>query len=204
LAKLVVGLAVCICISAAMMTGCLKEGKTADLTGRKILLIVSEEGFRDSELTDPRDYFLEAGASVEVASTDPSRATGVGGLTLDPDLGLDQARATDYDAVVFIGGPGSKTYLWNSQAAAKLAKDAYESQEVVAAICLSPVVLARAGILQGVSVTGFDDEELRGELGKAGAGYTGSGVEVDGKIVTANGPAAAKDFAAAIAQILAG
>ena len=204
MAKLVLRLAVGICISAAMMAGCLKEGKTADLAGRRILLIVSEEDFRDSELTDPRDYFLKAGASVEVASTDPSRATGVGGLSLNPDLGLEQANAANYDAVVFVGGPGSKTYLWNSQTAAELAKDAYESQKVVAAICLSPVVLARAGILQGVTATGFNDGELKDELQEAGANYTGREVEVDGRIVTANGPAAAKDFAAAIAEILRG
>jgi protease I len=187
-----------------MMAGCLKEEATADLSGMGILLIVSEKDFRDSELTDPRDYFLKAGASVEMASTDSSRATGVGGLTLDPDLGLEEAEATDYDAVVFIGGPGSKTYLWESKAAADLAKRAYESGEVVAAICLSPVVLARAGILQGVSATGFDDVELKDELERAGATYTGSEVEVDGRIVTANGPGAAKEFAAAIAQALEG
>lgn len=202
--RFVLGLVVGICISAAMMAGCMKEEATADLSGMRILLVVSEKDFRDSELTDPRDYFLKAGASVEIASTNSSRATGVGGLTLDPDLGLEGAEATDYHAVVFIGGPGSKTYLWDSQAAADLAKRAFESDKVVAAICLSPVVLARAGILQGVSATGFDDDELKDQLSKAGATYTGNKVEVDGRIVTANGPGAAKEFAAAIAQALKG
>ncbi len=198
------GLVSAACILTALAAGCLKEGRTMNLQGRTILLVVSEKDFRDSELLDPKDYFVKAGASVKIASTDPSKATGVGGLELHPDLGLEQAVATDYDAVVFVGGPGAKVYLWNNEAAAKLAKQAYESGKIAAAICLSPVVLAKAGILEGVKVTGFDDDQLRSELEAAGAIYTGKQVEVDGRIVTANGPAAAKDFAAAIAKAIEG
>ena len=67
-----------------------------------------------------------------------------------------------------------------------------ESGKLLGAICIAPVILARAGLLKGKKATVFIDgaDELR----ENGAIYTGNQIEVDGKIITANGPEAARLF----------
>ncbi|MBC7348303.1 MAG: DJ-1/PfpI family protein, partial [Clostridia bacterium] len=79
--------------------------------------------------------------------------------------------------------------------------EAAEQGKVLGAICLAPVTLANAGVLAGRKATVFSPEAKR--LEAAGAKYTGAGVEIDGRIVTASGPENAKDFGEAIAALLA-
>ncbi|MDD5086856.1 MAG: DJ-1/PfpI family protein, partial [Candidatus Nanoarchaeia archaeon] len=76
----------------------------------------------------------------------------------------------------------------------------YESGKITAAICIAPVILANAGVLDGKKATVFpsgkDDIMVRG------ADYTGEQVTQDGKVITANGPAAARSFGEAIVKEL--
>jgi protease I len=81
-----------------------------------------------------------------------------------------------------------------------LARDFYDSGKIVAAICLAPAILAKAGLLSGVKATCTPDEEEN--LVAGGAEYTGAPVEVDGKIVTGSGPDAARRFGEKIVELL--
>jgi protease I len=67
----------------------------------------------------------------------------------------------------------------------------------VAAICLAPVVLARAGILKGKKATYFNSPVSFREMKAGGAVLVDKAVVADSRIVTANGPAAATEFAGA-------
>ena len=66
----------------------------------------------------------------------------------------------------------------------------------MAAICLAPVVLARAGILKGKKATYYESTASFREMKAGGAVLVNKPVVADGRIVTANGPAASKEFAA--------
>ena len=76
------------------------------------------------------------------------------------------------------------------------------SAKVVAAICLAPVVLARAGILKGKKVTCFYSPASSREMKAGGAVLVDKAVVSDGRIVTANGPEAAAEFADTFIRIL--
>jgi protease I len=68
----------------------------------------------------------------------------------------------------------------------------------VAAICIAPVILAKAGLLTHKKATVFSSEiETIEELG---AYYTGMDVTVDGNIITAYGPQSTLRFAKRIAD----
>ncbi|MDD1666685.1 MAG: DJ-1/PfpI family protein, partial [Methanomicrobiales archaeon] len=73
-----------------------------------------------------------------------------------------------------------------------------------AAICLSPVVLARAGVLSGKKATVFRTADSVAEMRKGGADLRGEPVVVDGRFVTANGPAVARRFGEAVVSGLSG
>jgi protease I len=86
-----------------------------------------------------------------------------------------------------------------------LAKETIEKDKILAAICISPVILANAGVLKGKKATVWssplDKNPIR-ILKNGGAIYKDALVVVDGKIVTANGPEAAKEFGEALVSLL--
>jgi protease I len=114
---------------------------------------------------------------------------------------LADVKATNCDAVVFVGGRGAKEY-WDNRTAHMIARQAFESGSVVGAICIVPVIFANAGLLDGRKATVWASEA--GRLRAQGAEYTGREAEADGRIITANGPEAAEKFGIAVASALAG
>jgi len=105
----------------------------------------------------------------------------------------------DFDALVFIGGPGSVKY-WDDPLAHKLLKDALLSGKIVAGICAAGVTLAKSGILKGKRATVFPGDAK--ELINRGVNYTAAPFEKDGNILTADGPRSAKVFGAEIVKAL--
>ncbi len=171
-----------------------------DLSEMQVLIVVSQRDFRDEELFKPRALLEKAGARVVVASSSLQPAKGMLGGTAKPDVLLKDVDPAEYHAVVLVGGTGAKEY-WDDDTAHRVVRMAAEQGKVVAAICLAPVTLANAGVLDGKKATVWRTES--GMLRAQGATYTGADVEVDGRIVTANGPEAADGFAEAIAEALA-
>lgn len=165
-----------------------------------VLMVVAPERFRDEELFETRTVLADAGHAITVASTRAGRCPGSRGGHVDVAMTLDEARSADYDAVVFVGGGGSKL-LFNDPSALRIAREIARSGRVLAAICLAPVILANAGVLTGKRATVAGTEARTIEA--AGACYTGPGVTVDGMLVTANGPKSSHAFGVRIAELLA-
>lgn len=169
------------------------------LEGKHVVMIIAHRDFRDEELQEPRKLLEEQGAKVAVASSSMDPAEGMLGARVLPDVLLENVRVADFDAVVFVGGKGATEY-WNDRHAHRIAREALQNGKVVAAICLAPVTLANAGVLKGKKATVWESESSR--LEDQGAHYTGAPVEVDGSIITGNGPEAAQEFGEAIAAAL--
>lgn len=165
---------------------------------KKVLMVVSRKDFRDSELFEPKELFEGRGIAVKIASS-ADQAKGSAGAAIKPDLALKDVNPEDFDAVVFVGGNGAAEY-WDDPTAQQLARRAGRDNKVVAAICIAPVILARAGVLKGKHATVWYSEA--GELESCGAVYTGNGTEADGRIVTASGPEQSREFARRIIAVL--
>jgi protease I len=160
----------------------------------KIIMIIAPKKFADQEFFEPKSIFEKNGAKVWVASTDLQPAVGYGIQTVKPDLTIASVKSDDYDAIVIIGGEGAIDFLWDNKELRLLVKDAYAKNKMVAAICAAPVVLARAGLLQGKAATVYPDPGFITELTKNGADYQDTKVVVSGKIITGNGPSSSTDF----------
>lgn len=169
------------------------------MEGTKILMVVAPKDFRDEEYQKPREILEQAGAEITVASKGVTEAKGLQGAKVKIDKDLGQVNVDDYQALVFIGGPGSSIYF-DDQTALNLAKSAFEKGKVVSAICIAPSILANAGILSGKKATAYSSE--KDNLVAKGAQYTDESVVVDGKIITANGPEAAEEFGKKLVEAL--
>lgn len=170
-----------------------------DLTDKKVVMIIAPVNFRDEEYAFPRKILIEAGVKVDTASAILGPAKGVLGLDAEVDLKVDQIKLADYDGIVMIGGAGSRTY-WDNQQVHDLLRQAYKEGKLVGGICSAAVTLARAGVLNGKKATVFSGEAQ--QLVKAGAIYNGNPVEVDGNVITADGPNSAKDFGRALVEYM--
>lgn len=166
---------------------------------KSILMVIAPEQFRDEEYARPRAILEGLGAWVVTASTWAGQCHGKLGMTVKADIALTDADPADYAAIVFVGGVGARTFFTDA-AAHRLARESHAAGKIVAAICIAPSILAAAGILDGVRATAFASQEE--DLQRHGAIWTGEPVTVDGSIITANGPEAARSFGKAIAEAL--
>ena len=186
---------------AVSLIGCAgAKDRLPSLKGQRVVMVVASQQFRDEELSQPREILRQAGAEVLLASSTLQQIHGMLGMSAQPDILVDSLQAVDFDALIFVGGAGAQEY-WADSTVHLLAKKAADSGKVLGAICIAPITLAQAGVLSGKKAT--VGSSLQGQLEQAGAIYTGTDVQVDGRVVTANGPGAAEEFGRHIAQLLA-
>lgn len=149
-----------------------------------VLMVIANQDFYYQEYGDTRQSLEQAGLKVEVAATTASPASphagsgqGAGSGRVTPDVALSQADASDYSAIVFVGGWGASSYqyafsgtyqnaAYNGDAATKaavndLVNDFVAQDKYVTAICHGVSALAWARVdgvspLAGKHVTAYE------------------------------------------------
>jgi len=172
---------------------------------KKIAYIIAYKNFRDEEYFIPREILEGLDIKVDTYSDQKGKARGSeGGDVLVENL--KDIKVNDYDGVVVAGGGGALKHLDNDEVRS-LMNEFREKGKLISAICIAPVILARAGLLKGKRATvwtsGLDKSAVK-ILKKNGADYVDEDIVSDGKIITANGPEAAKKFGKHIVANLSG
>ena len=158
---------------------------------KSVAMVIAEKMFRDEEYQIPKEILEKAGVKVVTICTTLTEASGKLGMKVKPELLLGKTDVSQFDALIFVGGGGSSQYFKDSVAHG-LAKEFVGRGKIIGAICIAPVILANSGLLKGKKATVFPDGQA--DLENNGAIYTGNPVEVDGLLITGNGPEAASEF----------
>ena len=164
-------------------------------------MIIAPDRFRDEEYLHPREEFEKTEHKVTVASLETGVCVGMFGAEATARAAVRDVSADDYDAIILVGGQGASALAVPE--VFKLYQDAQAKGKIMAAICVSPMILAKAGVLKGKRVTVFKTPDTLKALEDGGAEFFDTPVVVDGKTVTGNGPEAARDFAREIINLLA-
>jgi len=170
----------------------------------KIVIIIAFRDFKDEEYFVPQEIFDRAGAEVKVASNKLGVAQGAEGGEVNVDIKTSDLNVSEFDAIIFIGGPGAPKNL-DDQDSYRIAKDVMAQNKLLCAICISPAILAKAGILNGKKATVWTsalNKDAQKVLEGNGAIYQKDSIVQDGKIITADGPSVAKEFAEKILDAL--
>ncbi len=175
------------------------ESQAAAKITKKAVLIVPPVQFADNEFFVIQRILTEAGVACTVASSKVGMIQGAVSGIVASEVALDSLKVENYDAVVFISGPGVADYF-NSPLALGIVREASARNKVIAAISAAPMILSNAGVLRGMRATGLPQQ--REQMKKAGAQYTGAAVERDGFIITANDSSVAAPFARTIVTVL--
>lgn len=175
-----------------------------NLTNKKVVMIIAFRDFRDEEYFVSKEVLETAEVQVKTASNKIGKAIGADGGEVDVNYLVSELKPSDFDAIIFIGGAGTLTNLDNEDSY-RVAKETISQNKILAAICISPVILAKAGVLNGKKATvwssSFDKSAIE-VLEDNGAVFQNEFVVIDGKIITGNGPTASKKFGEAIVGLL--
>lgn len=211
------------------------------LTSHDDLGGVRKTGFHLGEAAHPWKELTDAGIEVDIASIDGGAAPQDGRKEGDPiqdefltkmadqlenTRKLGDLNASDYDAVIFVGGHGTMWDSPNNPTANALGRDIYEGGGVVGAVCHGPAALVGmtlsdgTPLVRGKTLAAFTNAEeeavgltdvvpflLQSELENLGATHTASdnfteNVEVSDRLVTGQNPASARRLGAEIARLL--
>ncbi|MCD2176946.1 type 1 glutamine amidotransferase domain-containing protein [Rhizobium sp. C1] len=165
------------------------------------ILIISANGFEQSELMVPLEKLKQAGATVHVATPDGQPVKGWKdknwGDSVNADLKISDARVDQYDALVIPGGQMNPDILRTEQDAVSLVRKFADSGKVIAAICHGPWMLVEAGVIKGREATSYSS--IKTDMVNAGARWSDVEVATDEGIITSRSP---KDLEAFVAKII--
>jgi len=160
-----------------------------------ILIFLPKKDFNEEEFTIIRKRLLKAGKNIFITSDDHLVCSGSKGMKIKSDTNFYNVNVNNFEAFILIGGIGSKSY-WKNESLHKIIRKFFDAKKVVAAICSSPITLAKAGILQNKKATCYAEDKM--ELINSGIDYQDRNIVVDGKIVTADNSHSALQFAEAV------
>ena len=172
------------------------------LDGKKVLIVVPHTQFRDEAFFEPAKILADEGAIVVVASTTARTCYGMKGGTVQAEVAIADAKAEDYAALVICGGSSVPEFFWNDKKLQELAAAMSAAGKIVAAICLSTVVLAKAKLLADLEATVYFLPEAIEELKAAGARYVKETLLIHNNIILAEGPPDSQRFGQAIRTAL--
>lgn len=159
------------------------------LNGTKVAILATD-GFEQSELKEPREALINAGADVHVVSLKSGQIKGWKdgnwGEAIDVDKTLKEVRPGDYDALVLPGGVINPDKLRIEKDAVSFVQDFVSKGKPIASICHGPQTLIETGVVEGRRMTSWPS--LKTDLINAGAIWVDEEVVTDQGLVTSRKP----------------
>ncbi len=167
----------------------------------KKVFIFLADGFEEIEAIAPIDILRRAELDVVTVSiSDSKTVTGAHGIKVEADQLFTETTFGENDYYVLPGGYDGMLNLSAHQGVNELLKKQHSEGKKLAAICASPSVLGKLGILEGKEAICYPGFE--GKL--TGATISKKSVVEDGNVITGKGPGVAVQFALKIVESLKG
>ncbi len=163
-----------------------------------MIYVLLTDGFEEIEAIEPIDICRRAGLSVKTVSISENLVVmGAHDLPITADISIKDVVPSSMEMLVLPGGPGH-TNLDKDENVHKLIDYAVENKIYIAAICASPSILGKKGLLKSKKATAFPGFEQFLE----GAEVVFDKAVKDEKIITARGAGAAAEFGFMIVSTL--
>jgi protease I len=160
------------------------------LRGKRIAILVANEGVEQVELTSPLAAVRDAGAEVELLAPEGDEIQAFNHLdkgdTFAADKAVGEADPSDYDGLVLPGGVANPDQLRTDTDAVQFVRSFFEAGKPVGAICHGPWTLINAGVVEGRTLTSWPS--LQVDLRNAGAEWVDEEVHVDQGLVSSRKP----------------
>jgi protease I len=171
------------------------------LEGKKIAILLANEGVEEVELTSPREALEEAGADVDLLAPEDGDVQAFNhldkGETFTPAKTVSATDSGDYDGLALPGGVANPDQLRTDTDAVQFVRAFFEAGKPVGVICHGPWTLINADVVDGRTLTSWPS--LQTDLRNAGAEWVDEEVHVDQGLVSSRKP---DDLAAFNAKII--
>jgi len=119
----------------------------------KKIAIILADGVEETEFIAVGDVLRRLSMEVVVAGLNGLEVKGGHGFGLKADRLLAECSPAEFDAVFLPGGMGGALAMYHSVAVFEFITELARSGKVVSAICAAPMVLGKAGLLDGKRFT---------------------------------------------------
>ena len=152
--------------------------------------VILADGFEEIEALTVVDVLRRAKIECDTISINKIEVTGAHNISVKADSIISD-KLKEYDLIVLPGGMPGSTNLRDNNKVIEIVKYFSENNKLIGAICAAPIVLAKADVIDGRTITSYPGYEE--ELSKAN--YISDKIVVeDGNIITSRGPATALEF----------
>jgi deglycase len=159
------------------------------LEGKRVAFLATDM-VEQVELTEPWKAVRDEGARVELISLEEGKIQAFNhydkGDEFAVDRTVEEASASDYDALVIPGGVGNPDTMRGDENAVSFVRDFFEQGKPVGVICRGPWMLVEAGVVRGRKVTSWPT--LQTDIRNAGGEWVDEEVVVDQGLVTSRKP----------------
>lgn len=167
----------------------------------KKVYVFLANGSEETEAMGILDTLRRGGVEAYFVSINPTTSiTSSHGVELQAHYTLSEIKEDLVDAIALPGGMPGATNFYECEELQSIIRRHIEADKYIAALCASPLVFGRMGLLEGKKATVYPSFE--GEL--KGAHIVEKPAVVDGKIITGRGPAYVFNFGVAILGELLG
>jgi protease I len=167
----------------------------------KLIAILAEEDFEDSELMEPLRAMKDAGASVLIVGSGSKKSYRGkrGSAEVTVNATADKVEASQFDAVIVPGGYAPDKMRLH-QPMIDLVRKAHAEGKIIAAVCHGPQLLISADIVRGRRLTSWPSVAV--DLKNAGAIWVDEPMVRDGNVITSRKPADLPKFNKAVIEAL--
>lgn len=169
------------------------------MINKNILIFISEKGFSGTEYRNVRTTLKKYSVRVSVFSSTNGLCVSDDGMTVKPDVLIENVHTENYIMVVLIGGQGISKHFGDEKLL-KLIRKFNSEQKYIAAICGAPVLLVRAGVL--ISGSAVCHPAYKQELLKEKIDYSDKPVIINGRFITGRDAFASSEFVDELARII--
>jgi len=160
------------------------------------LFIILADGFEEIEALATVDVLRRLNFNIITAGLGGKLIKGSHSILVNTDIDFNEIEEQP-KAVILPGGVPGAVNLRDNKNVVHLVKKTYQTGSLIAAICAAPIVLNKAGVLDGKTITSHPSVK---ESFDNSTTYTNNRVEQDGNIITAKGAGVVFEFAVKIAE----
>ncbi len=171
-----------------------------DLEGKRVAVVIGR-GFQDQEAAVPIAFLRDEGAEVITVGPETGAVKGIHGTVIEVKKTFRELDPAAFDAMVVPGGR-APAYLREFEEAREFVAAFAATGKPLAAICHGGQLLAAAGLVKGLTMTGYP--KIREEMEEAGAVFVDREVVIDRNIITSRVPDDLPAFNTAIKDALLG
>jgi len=160
-----------------------------------MVYVLLGKGFEEIEAITPIDLLRRVDVEVKAVSlTNDLTVKGGHEISIQADITLEQVNFEDLEMLVLPGGLGGVKSISDCPKAMDLIQKVWKAEKKLAAICAAPTLLAKLGIIKGLSVVCHPS--VGNEIMNAGGRLLhNKQVACDGNLITGKAAGSAIEFA---------